>query len=130
MTRRPAPSSRSSWLPLQPLTVITNGLGPLERLRSDAGKTVICLGGTYKAHYHGFFGLVCEQATRSLRANTVFISAQSMWEKRGLSPEEEVGKIKQALLPSPIRGCFSSIARNSASPRCIAWAVSRNSTRS
>jgi DeoR/GlpR family transcriptional regulator of sugar metabolism len=83
--------------PLQPLTIITNGLGPLERLCGDPGKTVICLGGTYKPHYHGFFGLVCEQATRSLRANTVFISAQSVWDNTQYHSEEEVGKTKQAL---------------------------------
>lgn len=83
--------------PLQPLTVITNGLGPLERLRGDPGKTVIGLGGTYKPHFHGFFGLVCEQAIRSLRANTVFISGQSVWDNTQYHSEEDVGKIKQAL---------------------------------
>ncbi len=95
-------SSTSTFLaeqlaPIQPLTVITNGLGPLERLRGDAGKTVICLGGTYHQHYHGFFGMICEQAIRSLRANTVFLSAQSVWENGVYHPEEEVVKIKRAL---------------------------------
>lgn len=83
---------------VEPLTVITNGLGPLERLRGDQGKTVLCLGGTYKQHYHGFFGLVLEQATRGLRANTVFISAQSVWENTVYHPEEEVAKSKQDML--------------------------------
>lgn len=95
-------SSTSTFLaeqlaPISPLTVITNGLGPLERLRGDPGKTVICLGGTYYQHYHGFFGLVCEQAIRGLRANTAFISAQSVWENTIYHSEEEVVKIKQAL---------------------------------
>ncbi|MCB8879930.1 DeoR/GlpR transcriptional regulator [Acidisoma cellulosilytica] len=92
-------SSTSTFLaeqlaPISPLTVITNGLGPLERLRGDPGKTVICLGGTYYEHFHAFFGLVCEQAMRGLRANMAFISAQSIWDNTLYHSEEDVAKIK------------------------------------
>lgn len=83
---------------IQPLTIITNGMGPMERLRGSSGQTMICLGGTYNPRYHGFFGLICEQAIRGLRANTVFISAQSIWDTTLYHPEEEVVKVKQALL--------------------------------
>ncbi|MBE7210542.1 MAG: DeoR/GlpR transcriptional regulator [Gluconacetobacter diazotrophicus] len=80
------------------LTVITNGLGAIERLQHEPAITVIGLGGSYLPHYHGFFGTLSEQNLRHLRADMVFISAQTIWQDAIFHPEEVIARNQRALL--------------------------------
>ncbi|MCQ8241584.1 DeoR/GlpR family DNA-binding transcription regulator [Rhizosaccharibacter radicis] len=80
------------------LTIITNALGILDRLHAVQHLTVIGLGGTYKPHYNGFFGMVTERAMRGLRANIVFISAQTIGEDAVFHPDELIAKNQRSFM--------------------------------
>jgi DeoR/GlpR family transcriptional regulator of sugar metabolism len=82
----------------QPLTVITNGLAVIERLRATPGIGVICLGGNYNPRFNAFFGLLCEQAIAALRANILFMSSSSVLGNAAYHQEQDVVKTKRALM--------------------------------
>lgn len=82
----------------QPLTVITNGLAVVERLRATPGVAVICLGGNYNPRFNAFFGLLCEQAIAALRANILFMSSSSVLGNAAYHQEQDVVKTKRALM--------------------------------
>ena len=88
-----------AYLPAcQPLTVITNGLTAIDRLRGAAGISVICLGGNYSSRLNGFSGLLCEQAIASMRANVLFMSSSSVFGHAAYHQEPDVVKTKRALM--------------------------------
>jgi len=87
------------YLPaLRPLTVITNSLGVVQALCAVHGINVICLGGNYIPTFNAFFGLVCEQAIGSLRANTLFMSTSTVFGLSAYHQEQDVVKTKRALM--------------------------------
>jgi DeoR/GlpR family transcriptional regulator of sugar metabolism len=89
----------AAYLPaLKPLTVITNGLGVTERLKDVHGIKLIGLGGDYLPRFNAFFGLLCEQAIASLRANTLFMSASAVLGTAVYVQDQEVTKAKRALM--------------------------------
>lgn len=83
---------------LAPLTVITNSLGVVQALCRLRGVRVICLGGDYVPAFDAFFGLVCEQAIASLRANTLFMSSSTVFGLAAYHQEQDVVKTKRALM--------------------------------
>lgn len=83
---------------LKPLTVITNSLGVIDRLKDAHGVKTLCLGGDYNARFNAFFGLLCEQAIASLRANTLFMSVSAVIGTMAYHQEEDVVKAKRALM--------------------------------
>ncbi len=84
--------------PLKPLTVITNSLGVIEQLKDAYGLKTLCLGGDYNPRFNAFFGLLCEQAISSLRANTLFMSTSAVIGSVAYHQEEDVVKAKRALM--------------------------------
>lgn len=85
---------------IQPLTVITNSLTVVDKLKDSHGIEVICLGGRYNPRFNGFFGYVCEQAVGSLRANILFMSTSTVLGTTAYHQQEEVVKTKRALMES------------------------------
>lgn len=83
---------------LKPLTVITNSLGVIDRLKDAHGVKTLCLGGDYNPRFNAFFGLLCEQAIASLRANTLFMSTSAVIGSLAYHQEEDVVKAKRALM--------------------------------
>jgi DeoR/GlpR family transcriptional regulator of sugar metabolism len=83
---------------LVPLTVLTNSLGVVQALCRLHGVKVICLGGDYFSTFDAFFGLVCEQAIASLRANTLFMSSSTVFGLAAYHQEQDVVKTKRALM--------------------------------
>ena len=81
-----------------PLTVITNGIAMIDRLKEAHGIQLIALGGTHNPRLNAFFGLICENAIASLRANIVFMSTSAVRGGVVYHQDEEVLKIKRALL--------------------------------
>ncbi len=80
---QPRSSEKLPLLPsLAPLTIITNALGVMQAMAPFPGIKLICLGGEYNGARNAFFGLVCEQATRALRANTFFVSTSIIADER------------------------------------------------
>ncbi len=81
-----------------PLTVITNGIAMVDKLKEAHGIQLICLGGTHNPRLNAFFGLICENAISSLRANIFFMSTSAVFNGVAYHQDEEVLKIKRALM--------------------------------
>jgi len=83
---------------LKPLTVISNGLRVIQTLSGEAGVRVISLGGTYVAAHDAFFGLLCEQAAQSLRANVLFMSSSTVHGLTAFHQDQDIVKAKRTLM--------------------------------
>ncbi len=88
---------------IRPLTVITNNLGVIQELSGAAGVTLIALGGQYSKKFHGFFGLVTDEALRSLRADVAFVSTSSIHGVRAFHQDQEVMQTKRLMLAAAER---------------------------
>ena len=89
----------TSFIPARkPLTVITNSVTVVEQLKESHGIETICLGGRYNPRFNAFFGYVCEKAISSLRANTLFMSASTVFSGVAYHQQEDVVKTKRALM--------------------------------
>lgn len=88
---------------LRPLTVITNNLGVIQQLAGAAGITLIALGGQYSKKFHGFFGLLADEALRSLRADIAFVSTSSIHGVRAYHQDQEVVQTKRLMLAAAER---------------------------
>jgi DeoR/GlpR family transcriptional regulator of sugar metabolism len=88
---------------IRPLTVITNNLGVIQELSGAAGITLIALGGQYSKKFHGFFGLVTDEALRSLRADVAFVSTSSIHGVRAFHQDQEVVQTKRLMLAAAER---------------------------
>ncbi len=86
-----------------PLTVITNGLAMVDRLKEAHGIRLIGLGGTYNARLNAFFGLICETAATSLRASLLFMSTSAVDTGFAYHQDEDVLKTKRAFMASAER---------------------------
>jgi len=95
-------TTSATLLPLlaafRPLTVITNGLDVVQQLSGVRGVKVTCLGGDYVAAHKAFFGLLCEQAVQSLRANTLFMSTSTIHGMAAYHQDQGVVKVKRAMM--------------------------------
>ena len=81
-----------------PLHVITNGIAMIDQLKDAHGIQLIGLGGTHNPRLNAFFGLICENAIASLRANICFMSTSAVLSGVAYHQDEEVLKIKRALM--------------------------------
>jgi DeoR/GlpR family transcriptional regulator of sugar metabolism len=87
----------------RPLTVITNNLAVIQELAGATGITLIALGGQYSKKFHGFFGLVADEALRSLRADIAFVSTSSIHGTRAFHQDQEVVQTKRLMLAAAER---------------------------
>ncbi len=83
---------------IRPLTVITNGLGAIERLRDIPGVDLVSLGGQFNARYNAFFGLLCEEALAGLRANVLFVSTSAVMGSSAYHQDPQVVTAKRAMM--------------------------------
>lgn len=88
---------------LRPLTVITNNLAVIQELAGAAGITLIALGGQYAKKFHGFFGLLAEDALRSLRADVALVSTSSIHGVSAFHQDQEVVQLKRLMLKAAAR---------------------------
>jgi len=90
-------SELASLLPSrEPLTVITNGLESIERLKSASGVKLMTLGGDYQPRFNATFGLLCEKTLASLRANVAILSASAILGTTAYVQDPAVTQIKRA----------------------------------
>ena len=82
----------------RPLTVITNNAAVIDTLRSEAGITLIALGGVYSAKFNGFFGKVTEDALAQLRADIAFISSPAVAGIEVFHMDDAVVRAKRAMM--------------------------------
>jgi DeoR/GlpR family transcriptional regulator of sugar metabolism len=81
-----------------PVTVITNALPVLERLREVQGIDLIALGGKYNRAYMGFFGIACERAIRTLKVDVALMSTTTIQGLSIYTQDEQVVRAKQAMI--------------------------------
>ncbi|OHZ01798.1 DeoR/GlpR family DNA-binding transcription regulator [Salinicola sp. MIT1003] len=97
-------SELASLLPArEPLTVITNGLESIGRLKTAAGIKLITLGGDYQPRFNATFGLLCEQTLANLRANVAVLSASAILGTTAYVQDPAVTQIKRALMAAAER---------------------------
>ena len=81
-----------------PVTVITNALPVLERLRDMQDIDLIALGGRYNRAYMGFFGIACERAIRTLKVDVAIMSTTTIQGLSMYTQDEHVVRAKQAMI--------------------------------
>ncbi|MCC5954585.1 MAG: DeoR/GlpR transcriptional regulator [Natronohydrobacter sp.] len=82
----------------RPLTVITNNAAVIDMLRSEAGITLIALGGVYSVKFNAFFGKVTEDALTQLRADIAFISSPAVSGLDVFHMDDSVVRSKRAMM--------------------------------
>ncbi|KQT57353.1 MULTISPECIES: DeoR/GlpR family DNA-binding transcription regulator [unclassified Aureimonas] len=87
----------------RPLTVITNNMGLITELASEAGINLIALGGTFSRKFNGFFGAVTEGALNSLRADLAIISSSAIQGRTAFHQDQEVLEVKRRMIGSSAR---------------------------
>ncbi|MQV96011.1 DeoR family transcriptional regulator [Sinorhizobium medicae] len=88
---------------IRPLTVVTNNLGVITDLSGVPGMNLIALGGHYSKRFNGFFGVVTEEALRSLRADVAFLSSSAVEGTAAFHQDQEVVQIKRQMVKSANR---------------------------
>lgn len=87
----------------RPMTVITNNLQAIGTLAGAPGIALIALGGSYSKKFHGFFGLVTEQALRGLRADLAFVSTSAIHDTAAYHQDQEVVQTKRLMIAGASR---------------------------
>lgn len=87
----------------EPLTVITNGLESIDRLKTVGGIKLITLGGDYQPRFNATFGLLCEQTLVNLRANVAILSASAILGTTAYVQDPAVTQIKRAQMAAAER---------------------------
>ncbi|AKO99630.1 MAG: DeoR/GlpR family DNA-binding transcription regulator [Marinovum algicola] len=82
----------------RPLTVITNNAAVIEALRTEAGITLIALGGIYSAKFNAYLGKVTEDALTRLRADIAFISSPAVSGLEVFHMDDSVVRTKRAMI--------------------------------
>jgi DeoR/GlpR family transcriptional regulator of sugar metabolism len=90
----------------RPVTVITNNAAILDSARTEAGITLIALGGTFSARFNAYLGVVTEQALSHLRADIAFISAPAVHGTRAFHMDDAVVRAKRAMMAAADRRCL------------------------
>jgi DeoR/GlpR family transcriptional regulator of sugar metabolism len=90
-------------LDLKPLTVISNNLAVIEQLAGVAGINLIALGGSYSRKFNGFFGIVTEEALKSLRADVAFLTSSAIHGTSAFHQEQEVVQTKRLMIAAAER---------------------------
>ncbi|WEX76396.1 DeoR/GlpR family DNA-binding transcription regulator [Sinorhizobium numidicum] len=88
---------------IRPLTVITNNLGVVTELSGAPGINVIALGGQYSKKFNGFFGIITEEALRSLRADVAFLSSSAIQGTTAFHQDQEVVQTKRQMVKAATR---------------------------
>jgi DeoR/GlpR family transcriptional regulator of sugar metabolism len=88
---------------IEHVTVISNSLAVCEKLKSFPNVQLILTGGSYIDTLHGFYGLICEQTLSKLRADIAFLSASSAIGGALYHQDQEVVRMKRALMASAER---------------------------
>jgi len=87
----------------KPLTVVTNNLKVIQAFSEIRGINLIALGGQYSQKFNGFFGLVTEDALRSLRADIAFLSSSAIHGSAAFHQDQEVVHTKRLMMAAAER---------------------------
>ena len=90
----------------RPLTVISNNGAVIDRLRGEAGITLIAAGGVYSPKFNAFLGIVTEEALARMRADIAFISSPAVTGLQAFHMDEAVVRAKRAMMGAAQRCCL------------------------
>ncbi|SNY92887.1 transcriptional regulator, DeoR family [Cohaesibacter sp. ES.047] len=85
------------------VTVISNSLAVCEQLRSASNVKLIITGGNYSETHQSFSGIICEQGLGQLRSDWAFLSASSVIDNRLYHQDQEIVRVKLALMAASER---------------------------
>nr|WP_321456438.1 DeoR/GlpR family DNA-binding transcription regulator [uncultured Cohaesibacter sp.] len=88
---------------IENITIITNSLAVCDRLKDASNVQLIVTGGNYSKTHKSFSGLICEQALSQLRSDWVFLSASSVIDNRLFHQDQEIVRVKRALMAASER---------------------------
>ncbi|TDH39073.1 DeoR/GlpR transcriptional regulator [Pseudohoeflea suaedae] len=90
----------------RPLTVITNNAAVIDALKSEAGITLIALGGIYSPKFNAFLGKVTEESLSGLRADIAFISTPAVAGLEVFHMDEQVLRTKRQMMDRARARCL------------------------
>lgn len=90
----------------RPLTIITNNAAVQDRLRGEAGITLIALGGVYSSKFNAYLGKVTEDALAQLRADIAFISTPALAGLDVFHMDDGVVRAKRAMMEASEIRCL------------------------
>ncbi|MCC1481107.1 DeoR/GlpR family DNA-binding transcription regulator [Roseibaca sp. Y0-43] len=90
----------------RPLTIITNNAAVLERLRGEAGITLIALGGVYSAKFNAYLGKITEDTLAQLHADIAFISTPALAGLEVFHMDDAVVRAKRAMMDASAMRCL------------------------
>jgi DeoR/GlpR family transcriptional regulator of sugar metabolism len=82
----------------RPVTIITNNAAVIDRMKGEAGVTLIALGGTFSPKFNAFIGLVTETSLSRLRADVAFISTPAVAGLKAFHMDDGVVRAKRAMM--------------------------------
>jgi len=88
---------------IEHVTVISNSLAVCEKLRAKPNVQLVLTGGNCTDTLQGFYGLICEQTLSRLRADWAFLSAPAAIGSAFYHQDQEVVRMKRALMASAER---------------------------
>ena len=90
----------------RPLTVITNNVAVIDALRTEAGITLMALGGVFSTKFNAFLGKATEDALRAVHADIAFISSPAIAGTDVFHMDEDVVRAKQAMMAQATTLCL------------------------
>lgn len=81
-----------------PLTVVTNYLPALERLRETPEVRLIALGGDYSRTHDSFGGITCIASVEAMSVDAAFVSTSALTGAMTYHQEQDVVLVKRAML--------------------------------
>lgn len=91
----------------RPLTVITNNVAILDGLRTEAGITLIAIGGVYSQKFNAYLGTVAEDALSGLRADIAFLSSPAVAGLEVFHMDDSVARCKRAMMRQAETCCLA-----------------------
>lgn len=88
---------------IEHVTVISNSLAVCEKLKTKPNVQLVLTGGNYTDTLQGFYGLICEQTLGRMRADWAFLSAPAAIGTALYHQDQEVVRMKRALMASAER---------------------------
>lgn len=95
---------------IENVTVITNSLAVCEKLRGKPNARLVLAGGNYSDTLQGFYGLLCEQMLRKLRADWSFTAAPSVIGTSLYHQDQEVVRVKRAMMEAAEKSAILLVA--------------------
>jgi DeoR/GlpR family transcriptional regulator of sugar metabolism len=95
---------------IENITVITNSLAVCKKMRAKPNMRLLLTGGNYIETLQGFYGLLSEQTLGKLRANWAFLSAPSVIGTSIYHQEQEVVRVKRAMMAAAERSVILLVA--------------------